>query len=385
MGVRVREKDKGSGVYWIFVHHHGKRTSKQVGKDLKKAEDAAEKIKAKLTLSDFDIETRKKTVPIFKEYSELWLEGYVKQFLKPSTYDRYNHMLKKHVWPFCGSRTISEIKRGDVRQLLLGLSKRGLSHSTLSLARDVISGPLGQALDDEIIQSNPAIGVMGRLRIKKDKRKAQDPFDQTEVNLFLDTCQKNFPEWHTFYLTAFRTGMRIGEILGLKWGDIDFNGKFIHVQRSYKCRCISTPKNGKGRRVDMSDMLIASLRSHLVKRKREALQGGHELVEFIFHRGGQPIAQNSVRNTFKRILAKAGLRKIRFHDIRHTFATLLLSQGESPVYVKEQLGHHSIQMTVDVYGHLIPGANRGAVNKLDERTPNRTLYAPTENTKAATI
>jgi integrase len=384
MSVTVREKVVGSGEYWIFIHHNGKRKSKKVGKDLKKAQDAAEMIKAKLTLAEFNIESEKKSTPLFKEYSELWLEGYVKQFLKPSTYQRYGHLLKKYIWPAFGLKAISDIKRGDVRQLLLRLNKKGLSHSTLSLVRDVISGPLGQALDDELIQSNPTIGIMKRMKIRKDNRKAQDPFTQGELNLFMDTCRKHFPEWYTFYLTAFRTGMRLGEILGLQWGDIDFSGKFIHVQRSYKLGELSTPKNGKTRRVDMSNMLIKSLRGHLLKRKKEALQEGHEVVEFVFHRDSKPIAQNSVRNTFKRILKKAMLRHIRFHDIRHTFATLLLSQGESPVYVKDQLGHHSIQMTVDVYGHLIPGSNREAVNRLDQPAPNRTLYAPTQNTKTAT-
>ena len=75
---------------------------------------------------------------------------------------------------------------------------------------------------------------MKRLKIRKDKRKAQNPFEQSEVDTVLDVCRRHFPEWHTFYLAAFRTGMRIGEILGLQWGDIDFNGKFIHVQRSFK-------------------------------------------------------------------------------------------------------------------------------------------------------
>ena len=79
--------------------------------------------------------------------------------------------------------------------------------------------------------------------------------------------------------------------------------------------------------------------------------------------------QNYIREVFKRILRKAGIREMRLHDIRHTFASLLLSNGESPVYVKEQLGHSSIQMTVDIYGHLIPGSNRGAVNKLDGSSP----------------
>ena len=88
-------------------------------------------------------------------------------------------------------------------------------------------------------------------------------------------------------------------------------------------------------------------------------------MEFVFHRNGKPMEQNYMRRVFKRILGKAGLRDIRFHDIRHTFASLLLSDGASPVYVKEQLGHSSIQMTVDIYGHLIPSSNREIVNRLD--------------------
>lgn len=247
-----------------------------------------------------------------------------------------------------------------------------------------MSGPLGQAVDDELIQTNPASGVLARLRINKDQRRTLDPLTGEEVGQFLFTCRRFYPEWHTFYLAAFRTGMRLGELLGLQWGDIDFNSKFIHVQRSYKSHRLSTPKNGKGRRVDMSDMLVTALDQKLTKSKKETLREGQKMVDFIFHRNRKPIAQNSVRNTYKKILAKAGLRQIRFHDIRHTFATLLLSQGESPVYVKEQLGHHSIQMTVDVYGHLIPGANRGAVNRLDENATIRNLSAITENRKAAT-
>lgn len=93
--------------------------------------------------------------------------------------------------------------------------------------------------------------------------------------------------------------------------------------------------------------------------------------------------QNYIRRIFKRILAKAGLREIRLHDTRHTFASLLLSNGESPVYVKEQMGHHSIQMTVDIYGHLIPSSNRAAINKLDTQ-PTCNLSATSKNKKAVT-
>jgi len=104
------------------------------------------------------------------------------------------------------------------------------------------------------------------------------------------------------------------------------------------------------------------------QRKKEALkQGLGEVHEIVFHSGsGRPYEQNYMRRVFKRILKKAKLRDCKLHIFRHTFASLLLSQGEDPVYVKEQPGHSSIQITVDTYGHLIPGANKAAVNKLDD-------------------
>ena len=169
----------------------------------------------------------------------------------------------------------------------------------------------------------------------------------------------------------------MGELLGLKWGDIDWNQKFIKVERSYKRGRFDKTKTGRVRRVDMSDQLIFSLKLLLTARKREALKlGMGEPVEIIFHRNGKPMEQNYIRRVFKRVLKKAGIREMRLHDTRHTFASLLLSQGESPVYVKEQLGHSSIQMTVDIYGHLIPSSNRGAVNRLDSTQPSATYPQP---------
>jgi integrase len=177
--------------------------------------------------------------------------------------------------------------------------------------------------------------------------------------------------------------MRLGELLGLQWQNVDWHGKFIQVQRSYKRGLFNLPKNGKTRRVDMSDQLLESLKGLYTQRKREALQEGKggEIVETIFHREGKVIEQNYVRELFKRVLRKAGLRNIRVHDIRHTNASLLLSDGASLVYVKEQLGHSSIEVTVDIYGHLIPGSNRESVNRLDSQ-PNAPQPQPREKEKA---
>ena len=152
---------------------------------------------------------------------------------------------------------------------------------------------------------------------------------------------------------------------------------FIQVRRSYKLGQISTTKTGKERRVDK---LATTLRPLLAEAKKDALMRGQDNpLPYIFHKGGERLEQNFVRRIFKEILRMVGLREIRFHDIRHTYASLLLSMGESAVYVKEQLGHSSIQITVDIYGHLIPSSNRAAVNKLDNLHPSAPQLHPVKS------
>jgi len=165
--------------------------------------------------------------------------------------------------------------------------------------------------------------------------------------------------------------MRLGELLGLQWGDIDFQGRFIEVQRSLvEGGRIELPKNGKIRRVDLSLLLGETLEKLRVRRAEEALaKSWKQIPAWVFcNEEGRPIWKSDFeRRVFHKALEKARLRRIRFHDLRHTFASRLLQNGESVVYVKDQLGHHSIKVTVDVYGHLVPGANKAAVDRLDQQ------------------
>ncbi len=178
--------------------------------------------------------------------------------------------------------------------------------------------------------------------------------------------------------------MRLGELLGMKWSDVDWNSRFIQVQRSWRAGVMSPTKTGETRRVDMSDQLTEALRVLLTERKKEALASGRGGVEeYVFHGRNVegPMSQNIARYYWKRILSKAGVRDIKFHATRHSFASILLHAGVSPVYVKEQLGHSKIGTTVDIYGHQIPSGNR-RVNILDE-APIRTPAAPSEKAKGA--
>jgi integrase len=220
---------------------------------------------------------------------------------------------------------------------------------------------------------------------RNKSREPVDIFTAEEVALILETCRKMRPDYYPIFLTAFRTGMRIGEVLALRWDDVNWRNRHILVQRSFRNSRLTPTKNGKSRKVDMSEQLYTELKRLYVQRKEEALKDGlGEPVPIIFHNKGEHTSQNSVRNIWRRLLTKCGIDYRKLHTTRHTFASMLIFNGESLAYVKELMGHHSIQMTVDVYGHLLPTENRAAVNALDD-APIRTPGAPTQKEKAVTI
>ncbi len=189
----------------------------------------------------------------------------------------------------------------------------------------------------------------------------------------LDVC----PEYYPLFLTALRAGLRRGELVALQFGDIQFGkdeddaNRFILVRHNYVRREHTTTKNKKQRRVDLSRELRRVLIDVRDARLLNAyLQGKNDISgELVFPSPDGTILDpdNLYHRYFLPVLAKAGIRKVRLHDLRHTFGSLLIQAGASIVYVKEQMGHSSIQVTVDIYGHLIPGANVSYVDRLDEK------------------
>ncbi|MEE4354171.1 MAG: site-specific integrase [Desulfatiglans sp.] len=378
MGVTVRQKVKGRGKPWtVFICHQGKRKSIQVG-DKVTADRVARSAREKLAAGQINLEKRK-VPPTFEEYSQLWLDGYIKTMRRGSTYESYAQKLKGHVLPVLGSKRLDQISRGDVRDLLISKFQDGFSKSTVGLIRDVISGIFNYAVDEEIVSVNPASGITKRLNLRREKKEAVDPFNAEELSLFLQACLESEPEYYPFFLMAARTGMRLGELLAVRWGDIDFNSNFVWVRQSYRRGVFTPPKNGKARKVDVSTELSVVLKEHLTQEKKKALRGGsgNNICEFVFHKNGRVIEQNYIRRVFKRILRKAELRDIKLHGLRHTFASILLSNGVSPVYIQKQLGHSSIQITCDIYGHWLQNDNNRGVDCLDTLAPIRTLSAST--------
>lgn len=367
MGVIVKQKIKGKGKpWWVFINHNGMRKAKMIG-DKPAAEDVASRIRRKLKLGEFRIEDEKR-LPLFRDYTKKWLEGYAKTACKYSTWKSYKINVDLHLNPILGNKHLNEITRTNVKDLIYQKLNQGLTPSTVRNIKAALSGIMTYAFEDGLISVNPASRT-GKLIKKKDRKEDINPFTKEEVTLFLDACLKYFPRFYPLFLCAVRTGMRLGEILALKWEDIDFNGRFIEVKRSYVAGQITTPKSGKSRRVDMSLQLTGTLERLKESRDEEALRRRWDsMPEWVFCNGnGRLIDHNNLRKqVFYKCLEIGGLRRVRIHDLRHTYASLLIAQGESLAYIKDQLGHHSIQITVDTYGHLIPGANKSAVDKLDD-------------------
>jgi len=164
--------------------------------------------------------------------------------------------------------------------------------------------------------------------------------------------------------------IRIGEALGLQWGDIDFNGRFINLKRSFSRGKITTLKGKRGRRVDMSLPLAETLKAHMVKSKEKGMKlglGDHSEYVFTNRLGGFVDVNNWRRKVFVKALEKVKLRQIRIHDLRHTYATLRISKGDNIADVSNQLGHFSETFTMKIYYHWIPGKKKAEVDELDDQ------------------
>jgi integrase len=372
MGVKIRERIKGSGDYWLFINHRRRRKAKHFGSK-KLAEKAKGIFEARLKLGQ-SIEDEahaagdEPSIPTLDDYFERFrktLEGSVRE----STRDCYEGCYRNHIKDELGNLRLDKITRERVEEFTSSLVDKKLAKDTIRLVLATLRKILNKAQRAKLITENPATRMGEFFRQAPTRHKEIEPLTEAEVIKFLEAVRLHSPQHFALFLCAIHTGLRKGELAGLQWGDLDENGKFLVVRRGIVRGKINLTKSGKARKVDVSDSLLAALLDLRRKRKELLLANGkNELPAsgWIFENeeGSCQDMKNLNKRHFHKCLQKAGLRRIRFHDLRHSFASLLIQNGESLTYVKEQLGHSSIKITVDVYGHLVPGANRQAVNRL---------------------
>jgi len=342
----------------------------------REAEQVRRQLEAKLALGDLAIFGDDEERQTFGSYADKWLKDYARVECKTSTADGYEGVVEQYLRPRFGNRALDQIKRDDIKAMINELVAKDLSRNTVRNALCVIRGIFNDAIEGGIVEVNPAARLGRFTRTAKTAEVKGTSLTPAEAEQFLQAAKEICPEYHPLFLMALRAGLRRGELVAVQWGDIQFGrdehvaNRFIVVQHNYVRREHTTTKSKKSRRVDMSRELRRVLIELRDKRLLEAfLSGKNDISEelvFPSPEGSILDPDNLYHRYFQPVLSRAGLRKIRLHDLRHTFGSLLIQSGASIVYVKEQMGHSSIQVTVDIYGHLIPSANVSFVDRLDE-------------------
>jgi len=313
----------------------------------------------------------------FTEWAEQWLETEAKARLKRSTFLEYEAALDNHLVPFFGKKRFCKVERRDVIGFIERKKTEGLSRSTI---KNLIA-PLRAMYYDAAVENgstfNPAV-KLGKYFPQNDPTKEiPKPLNREEIQHLLAIVRKKMPHWYPMILCAARTGMRLGEIVALRWRQIDFHGRFIVVNHNFSRGEFTTPKNKKTRKVDMSQQTAETLKALLTHRKAEALKNGTgEVPELVFLEptGARVDGTAFTKRIFQRgALSKAELRHLPFHSLRHSWASQMIENGKDLNYIKEQLGHHSITITVDTYGHRLDEDDRTAIDALDDPAPEKVV------------
>ena len=345
-------------------------------------------LEARLGLGDLSCLAETKPERTFAEYAEKWF-GADALRCKPSTVDFYRDYQKRYVIPRFGGMKMTAIGRDSIKGFMAELSGKGLAKNTIRLALAALRVVLSSAVEDNILASNPAFRL-GRFVKSSEPERQAERMEPEEVEAFLDAALEHCPEYHLLFLVALRAGLRQGEILGLRWEDFQFGkspedpNRYILIQRRWYRGKFSTPKGNRTRRVDMSRELREVLLAMRDERLFKAWQGGRSSIsdDLVFpgEDAARPISVRTLSESyFLPALEHANLRRFRFHDLRHTFGALLI-EAEAPLpYVRDQMGHSSIQITADKYVHLLSGRDVRFIDRLDSLKLIATRSQPEEN------
>lgn len=337
------------------------------GKKGESREDVAAKLTKAMADRDGGItyDAGKLTV---EEHLRRWLSDSVRDTVRQRTYERYESIVRVHLIPAIGRIKLKTLTPAHVRGLYRAKLDGGLAPRSVLHIHRTLSKALKQATDDGLIPCNAA----GLVKPPRPRREEIRPLDREQVSGLFEAASASGDRLQALYVVAVTTGMRRGELQGLKWEDLDLEAGTLQVRRTLSEPkggwIFEAPKSGKGRSIRLTRKAISALREHrkrqLEERMRKAgLWSDHGLV---FPSAiGTPMSGGNLNRSFKVLLERAGLPAVRFHDLRHTCATLLLRQGVNPKYVQELLGHADISLTLNVYSHILPDMGDAAAGAMD--------------------
>jgi integrase len=311
------------------------------------------------------------------EWLDVWLRDYKQPSIRPVTLDSYANMIRIHLKPALGQIPLQALRPDQVQRFYNDKREAGLSARTVRYLHTILHSALKQAMKNQLVVRN----VSEATTLPGGKTRIMHPFTLGQVQQFLDGVRED--RLFAAFFLEIGTSLRRGELLGVRWRDVDLEAGVVHVRQTLvrvgnhdataidrKTRLIfQEPKTEQSRRtIPIPAAIIDQLKRHKARQAQEKFLMGEAYEEhgLVFcQANGQPIDPRNFTRHFERLLQQAELPHIRFHDTRHTFATLMLELGEAPKVVQSMLGHTKISTTLDIYSHVSLDLERQAAAKLN--------------------
>ncbi len=341
----------------------GKRVRETLpsGTTKKQAKDKLREIEDQLEKGNYIPD---KQVPIFKEVAKAWLE-YKKLNLRASTFSVYEGHVNNHFDDF-NDLKVRKITTAKIEKFISDRQKEGMNILTLRKILVTLNQIMSYSVRHRYIDYNP-VREAERPRGQGDEKKAKiRVLRPSEINSFLDAVKDQ--KHKIFFKLAIMSGARQGELIGLKWSDVDWKNNQIHIKRTFNNQqWFDVKTSTSDRRIDLGPSMMADL-------KKWKLASKPNKLDLVFpNEAGQPMNHNNMTaRYFFPALTKAEIEKIRFHDLRHTYASLLIEQGENIKYIQSQLGHSSPTVTLNVYAHLMKPVNQESARRFENAVLNPT-------------
>jgi integrase len=302
------------------------------------------------------------------EFLNRWLDDYAAINVAPSTASRYRIAVSKHLAPHLGPLQLTSLRPVHVQRMHATCLGEGLSPRTVVQHHRILSEALKHAVRWQLIPANPAAAISP----PRFERREMRFLTNTEYQDLLAAAEGSYLR-PLIYL-AVHTGARSGELLALRWSDIDFERRRLAVTRTVQRIAgeglvFASPKTHRSRRpITLSADAIAFLREHRSAQNQHRLRLGPAFEDhgLVFCRpSGRALEPNAISQDFARLARTAGLQGLRFHDLRHTMASLMLAAGINPKVVSERLGHATVHITLDTYSHLLLDLQQEAADVMD--------------------
>lgn len=347
---------KRPGGYYVKFRMDGKQKWKKAGARKKYADRLKTEIERELQQGTYQ------EMPdiTFKELAGKWL-GIKKADVRLKTYWTYEEHVRLRLVPYFGNRKVKSVSQEMIDNFRSELLERtDLSPETKKKCLTCLKAIFEKGIEWRYLPRNPAQFIKN----PKASRREMEYLSESEVKALIDATDERY---RCLIMFACLTGCRQGEILGLRWADIDFASGKVYVRQTLQLGSFYEPKTEKSKRVVIiPPILVDALKVHQARQAVELESNDHDLV--FPNLTGKPMhGRNLTQRVLEPALKRAGIRKVGFHALRHSYVSMLVNAGENIKFISKQVGHSSAQITWDIYSHLFPETEKEAVNRLQYR------------------